>query len=149
MEVAFTWDESQQNLSFFNHGYVKRKATKEAQKLPPDFSDIKLGFLQRIKDEVVSNSIPLALVFNFDQTGSKLVPVCEWTMEKQGSRQVPVVGKEDKREITVLLTVTATGKLLPPQVIYQDTWLSSKSTLRLLLIAGTNFSEFSGNQQNH
>ena len=40
-------------------------------------------------------------------------------MEKQGSRQVPVVGKEDKREITVLLTVTATGKLLPPQVIYQ------------------------------
>ena len=40
-------------------------------------------------------------------------------MEQQGSRQVPVVGKEDKREITVLLTVTATGKLLPPQVIYQ------------------------------
>ena len=39
-------------------------------------------------------------------------------MEKQGSRQVPVVGKEDKREITVLLTVTATGKLLPPQVIH-------------------------------
>ena len=40
-------------------------------------------------------------------------------MEKQGSRQVAVVGKEDKREITVLLTVTATGRLLPPQVIYQ------------------------------
>ena len=41
-------------------------------------------------------------------------------MEKQGSKQAPVVGKEDKREITVLLTVAATGKLLPPQVIYQD-----------------------------
>ena len=40
-------------------------------------------------------------------------------MEKQGSRLVPVVGKEDKREITVLLTVAATGKLLPPQVVYQ------------------------------
>ena len=103
----------------FRHDYVKRKLQKQLESSPPDFSDVKLGFLQRIKDKVASNSIPLALVFNFDQTGSKLVPVCEWTMEKQGSRQVPVVGKEDKREITVLLTVTATGKLLPPQVIYQ------------------------------
>ena len=63
---------------------MKRKATKAA---PPDFPDIKLGFLQRIKDEVVTNSIPLALVLNLDQTSSKLVPVSEWTMEKQ------VVGK--------------------------------------------------------
>ena len=30
-----------------------------------------------------------------------------------------VVGKEDKREITVLLTVAATGRLLHPQVVYQ------------------------------
>ena len=98
---------------------MKRKATKAARKLPPDFPDVKLGFLQRIKDEVLTNSIPLALVLNFDQTSSKLVPVSEWTMEKQGSRQVAVLEKEDKREITVLLTVTATGRLLPPQVIYQ------------------------------
>ena len=33
--------------------------------------------------------------------------------------QVPVVGKEDKREITVLLAVAAASVLLPPQVIYQ------------------------------
>jgi hypothetical protein len=32
---------------------------------------------------------------------------------------VSIIGKEDKREITLLLTVTASGKLLPPQVIYQ------------------------------
>ena len=48
-----------------------------------------------------------------------MVPVSEWTLAEQGSRQVPVVGKEDKREITVLLAVSATGVLLPPQVIYQ------------------------------
>ena len=56
---------------------------------------------------------------NFDQTNSKLVPVSDWTLEKEGSKQVAIVGKEDKREIIVLLTVTASGKLLPPQVIYQ------------------------------
>lgn len=56
---------------------------------------------------------------NFDQTNSKLVPVSDWTMEKEGSNQVAIVGKEDKREITLLLTITASGYLLPPQVIYQ------------------------------
>ena len=40
-------------------------------------------------------------------------------MAKEGSKQVPVVGKEDKREITALLAVTASGTLLPPQLIYQ------------------------------
>ena len=40
-------------------------------------------------------------------------------MAGEGSKQVPVVGKEDKREITVLLTISAAGTLLPPQVIYQ------------------------------
>jgi hypothetical protein len=68
-------------LFLYRHGYVKRKATKAARKLPPDFPDIKLGFLQRIKDEVVTNSIPLALVLNFDQTSL----VSEWTMEKQST----------------------------------------------------------------
>ena len=43
-----------------------------------------------------------ALIINWDQTGSKLVPESEWTMAKQGTKQVAVVGKEDKREITVL-----------------------------------------------
>lgn len=40
-------------------------------------------------------------------------------MEREGARQVAVVGKEDKREITVLLSVAASGDMLPPQVIYQ------------------------------
>ena len=40
-------------------------------------------------------------------------------MAESGSKQIPVVGMEDKREITVLLAATAAGFLLPPQVIYQ------------------------------
>ena len=33
-------------------GYVKRKATNATQKLPANFAEAKLGFHQRIKDEV-------------------------------------------------------------------------------------------------
>jgi hypothetical protein len=36
-----------------------------------------------------------------------------------GSKQVTVIGKEDKRQITALLTITASGNLLLPQLIYQ------------------------------
>lgn len=32
--------------------------------------------------------------------------------------QVPIIGIEDKREITALLTITLAGELLPPQLIY-------------------------------
>ena len=88
-------------------------------KIAKNFAEAKLGFYQRIKGEVETWSIPLALIINWDQTGSKLVPVSEWTMEREGSRQVAVVGKEDKREITVLLSVAASGNMLAPQVIYQ------------------------------
>ena len=35
--------------------------------------------------------------------------------------------KEDKRKITVFLTAIATGKLLPPQVIYQGKTPSSQA----------------------
>ena len=100
-------------------GFVKRKATKAARKLPPDYPDLKIAYLKRIEDEVKNNDIPADLLINWDQTGSKLVPVSSWTMAEEGCKQIPVVGKEDKREITVFLAVTASGAFLPPQLIYQ------------------------------
>ena len=60
----------------------------------------------------------LILVINWDQTGSKLVPVSQWTLADEGARQVDVIGVEDKREMTVLLAITLAGKLLPPQLLY-------------------------------
>ena len=93
---------------------------KAARKLLEYFAEAKLGFYQRIKEDVEMWSIALALIINWDQTGSKLVPVSEYTMEREGARQMAVVGKEDKREITVLLSVAASGDMFDPQVIYQE-----------------------------
>ena len=115
LELGKKWAES----FLIRRGYVKRKATKAARKLPQDFPELKQNFLRRIQEEVKSHSIPLELLFNWDQTGVKLVPVSSWTMAESGSKQIPVIGLEDKREITVVLAATATGTLLPPQVIYQ------------------------------
>jgi len=37
-----------------------------------------------------------------------------------GSKQVAVVGSDDKQQITALLTITASGELLSSQLIYQN-----------------------------
>ena len=99
-------------------GLVRRKATKAARKKPTDFESLKAQFLQRITKVVKDHSVPPALILNLDQTGTKLVPTSEWTMAVEGSKQVSVVGLEDKREITVVLCCSLSGDLLPPQVIY-------------------------------
>ena len=39
------------------------------------------------------------LVMNWDQTGIKLMPVRQWTMAPIGSKQVDIVGLDDKKEI--------------------------------------------------
>ena len=99
-------------------GYVKRKGTKAARHVPQDFSELKQNFLKRIRDVVRDYGITPDLVINFDQTGSKLVPSSQWTLEVEGRSQIEICGLEDKREITLVLACTMSGVLLPPQVIY-------------------------------
>ena len=99
LDLTKKWAES----FLRRRGFVKRKATKAARKLPPDYPDLKIAYLKRIEDEVKNNNIPADLLINWDQTGFKLVPVSSWTMAEEGCKQIPVVGKEDKQEITVLL----------------------------------------------
>ena len=54
-----------------------------------------------------------------DQTGVHLVPASSWTYEMQGSSDVPVIGAEDKRQITVCVAASLRGDLLPLQCIFQ------------------------------
>ena len=98
--------------------YVKRKGTRTARKIPPDFPEMKASFLNKVAEAVSTFHIPPAMVVNCDQTGSKMVPVNPWSLAAEGSKQVAIVSLDDKREITVLLSVSLDGQLLPPQVIY-------------------------------
>ena len=99
-------------------GFSKRKGTKAARHLPPDFEIIKETFLKSVKGAIEYEHIPSEMVVNFDQTGAKFVPTSEWTMARYGSKQVPIIGLEDKREMTILLGIAMNGSYLPPQLIY-------------------------------
>jgi len=48
-----------------------------------------------------------------------LKPFSEQTYEVKGAKQMLNLGKEDKRQFTVLGSATADGVLLPLQVVFQ------------------------------
>ena len=100
-------------------GWVKRKGTKAARKVPANPEEIKEDFLKRVATKVTEHSIPPSMVVNFDETGVNVVPTLNWTLHAQGSKHVPRTGIDDKRQIIMVLVNTPCGKLLPPQLIYQ------------------------------
>ena len=57
----------------------------------------------------------------FKLLGLRIIPSNQWTLAKKWSKQVGVLGIEDKREITGVLAVNMAGELLPPQIIYSGT----------------------------
>ena len=87
---------------------VKRKETTAVKVLPSNFEKLKKQFLTDVCSTIVMEDIPEELIINWDQTGFKYVPVsnCE------------IAGLDDKRQLTVMLSYTMKGKLLPTQVIY-------------------------------
>lgn len=114
IELGRKWAESlmaRMNL-------VKRKGTKTARKVPENFEEIKRDFVKHIHDLKEQYDVTMDMIVNLDETGAKFVPVSEWTMAAKGSTQVPIASLDDKREMTVLITISADGHLLPTTMIY-------------------------------
>ena len=55
------------------------------------------------------DEIPDDLVLKWDQTGIHYVPVSSWTMDKQRSRRIEIVGSDDKRQLTAVLAGSLAG----------------------------------------
>jgi len=64
------------------------------------------------------NGILDDLILNWHHTGIHLLPVDDWTMAKQGSKNVVIKGSDDKWKITVVLAVTLTGCFMHPLILY-------------------------------
>ena len=87
IELKKSWAQS----LLVHMGFVKRKGTRTARHLPNNFDEVKQSFLEKIEDAVVKN-VHLPMVVNFDQAGTKMIPVNQWTIEKEGSKQVDIIG---------------------------------------------------------
>ena len=54
--------------------------------------------------------IPAEMVVTFDETASKIIPTDDWTLEEHGAVQVPIIGSDDKRAITLGLSFSGNAK---------------------------------------
>ena len=71
-------------------GFVKRKGTKAGRRVvDPEEKEEFRRSVQNVMDEY---SIPPELVLNIDQTGRKLFPSSQWTLEEKGAKQVLISG---------------------------------------------------------
>ena len=84
-----------------------------------NFSALLRSFLDDVVTTVEMEEIPPELIFNWDQTGIKLVPSTSWTMEQKGVKRVEVAGQNDKRQVTAVSCGTIKGDLLPLHIIYK------------------------------
>ena len=103
-------------------GLSWRAATKAARSQPHDFDKIQYSFFLRVGWLIRFYDIPKELFVNLDETGVCLLPVTKRTWAKKGSKQVTIVGKDDKRQFTVIPVITAAGTYAcPAQLIWAGT----------------------------
>ena len=79
-----------------NMGSVKCRLSTKAQVDVSNFKELKKQYLLDINNVIQMDEIPAELMVNFDQIVINYVPVFSWTMEKEGSRLVEIIGKDDK-----------------------------------------------------
>ena len=71
-----------------------------------------------IKAITSMEDIPDEMIVNWDQAAIKYISLSNWTMAKEGSRRVGVVGIDDKRQITATFAASLSGNFLPVQMVY-------------------------------
>ncbi|KAF8193422.1 hypothetical protein BJ912DRAFT_241100 [Pholiota molesta] len=102
-----------------NLNWVERKATRAAQKVPADWEDkCEKSFLRKAYS-IKEYDIPSPLYVNSDQTQVVYAPGDKMTYAECGAKQVSLVGGEEKRAFTVMVSVSNDGFLLPFQAIYE------------------------------
>jgi len=99
--------------------WTERKATRAAQKVPEDWEDKCERSMLRKAYIIKEFDIPPDLYVNSDQTQAVFCPGGKMTYAEVGAKQVSLVGGEEKRAFTVMVSVANDGTLLPFQAIYE------------------------------
>jgi len=95
-----------------------RRSTRAGKKVPDGVTHILTNAYFRLVYTISENSVTITLGVNTDQT---LVIYCAGASETyapKGSKQVEVVGKDEKRGFTLVVGISMSGEVLPFQVIY-------------------------------
>ena len=97
--------------------YSYRVATQSAKSTPKNWLELGRNMAIRIARSIHTHRTPPELVINADQTGIHLFPLPGHTWNPCGDKQVQVLGKEEKCQVTLMMASTSSGSILPSQVI--------------------------------
>ncbi|KAF8234198.1 hypothetical protein L208DRAFT_1262742, partial [Tricholoma matsutake] len=119
-----------------------------AQKLPDDWEDQCVRSFFHKPYIIKEEDIPPSIYVNSDQTQVVYAPGNQMTWADTSAKQVSMIGVDEKRAFTVLMSVAANGTLLLFQAIYEglrNRSLSESSTLNHNKVIKAGFLlEFSG-----
>ncbi|KZT52330.1 hypothetical protein CALCODRAFT_441735, partial [Calocera cornea HHB12733] len=100
-------------------GWSLRHSTKAAHKLPTDWRLSTWKAALRAAYAIQHFNIPPSCIVNSDETQLLLQHGGDCSYAPIGSRQVDVLGKEEKRACTVMTSLSMDGTLLPFQCIWK------------------------------
>ncbi len=98
----------------------RRVWVKDSQKFDTQYQlAMRYRFIRNLSKKIQRHNTPACLIMNCDETAVKFSNPLSWTLDEGNSTHVRVAGGQDKRQITCVLACTATGILLPGQLIYE------------------------------
>jgi hypothetical protein len=124
VQGQYIWDHFQCRESFVRKflqeemKWTLRRSTRPGKKVPDGVTYILTNALLRFAHTISENSVPITLIVNTDQTLVIYSAGASETYAPKGSKQVEVVGKDEKRGFTVVVGISMSGEVLPFQAIY-------------------------------
>ena len=95
-----------------------RRATRPGKKIPDGITYILTSAFLRLVHTISENSVAIELIVNTDQTQVIYAAGASETYDFRGSKQVEIVGKDEKRGFTVAVGISMSGDVLPFQAIF-------------------------------
>ena len=118
-DLSFQASEGWPVKFIHHHRLVLRAHTSVAQKLPGDLESKLSAFLDEVKTERQKYNFSKNLMGNMDETPLYFDLVPSRTIEKKGAKEVRMKSTgAGKRRVTIVLTCLASGKTLPPKIIF-------------------------------
>ena len=102
------------------HNLSLRAKTSMAQKLPTQLDQHIEKFTNYLRTTREEEEIYNDMILNMDETPVFFDTVPNKTVDIKGTKTVKVrTTRSEKRHVTLVLTVTASGEMLPPMVIFK------------------------------
>ena len=102
-------------------GWSLRRSTRPGKKTPNGVTYILTNAFFRLVHTISENNVTITITVNTDQTLVTYAAGASETYAPRGSKQVEVVGKDERRGFTLVVGISMSGEALPFQAIYAGT----------------------------